>query len=398
MSEMKRTDNWAGGINNLAQIDRLPEGQVRDLVNLDPVGGGGLQLRAAQFRIHPCNAVHGAVAYSGGFLVADGPELIQFSFADNTPRVLASIAGTGGLCGAELNGDTFLCTANDSIRVRDGRAGPWGLSEIHPRVTVVPGSMPAGVYRVAVTAIDEFGSASGAAPMIVTLAQPGAIELLWSPPVGAIECQVYASAADGETLYRQASGAMSGFTVSSITDSSDRMTTANLVRPPVATQVYAYKGRLVLVVGSTIWITEPYAPHLCSMTCGFVQYGSPVDMVAVTDGGIYVSAGQKTYFLTGVGTDGQSQRAVLEFGAVRGSGMTLPDGRAAWMTRYGQAFGEASGAASLPQRPSFAPSLASDASVGIVENNGVQMLVTTMKGTTGPNTLGVGDSFDLEIE
>lgn len=31
-----RTDNWAKGANNVANPERLPEGFVRHLVNLDP--------------------------------------------------------------------------------------------------------------------------------------------------------------------------------------------------------------------------------------------------------------------------------------------------------------------------------------------------------------------------
>lgn len=131
---------------------------------------------------------------------------------------------------------------------------------------------------------------------------------------------------------------------------------------------------------------------------GFVQYGAPVDMVAVTDGGIYVAAGQKTYFLSAPGTADISQRTVLEVGAVPGSGVTLPSGLATWMTRYGQAMGDIGGSVQLPQRDRHAPILASEASAGLVEANGLQMLVTTMRGATGPNSLGVEDSFDMEIE
>jgi hypothetical protein len=121
-------------------------------------------------------------------------------------------------------------------------------------------------------------------------------------------------------------------------------------------------------------------------------------MVAANDGGVFVAAGNETFFISALGTESQSQRRVLGIGAVRGSGAALPDGRVAWMTRYGQAFGSPDGSISLPQKERYAPAVAQQADAGLVEGNGVHMLVTTMKGPVGPNALGVLDAFDLEID
>lgn len=393
-----RSDTWSGGMNNLDQVDRLPEGQVRDLLNFDPVGGGGLHKRAGRNKVASLDGVHGAVPYLSGLLIAAGGDLLRYEASTNEVREIGATPVSGGLCGAELNGDAFLCTAVSALRVRGDLVGSWGLPEIYPRATIGEGSLPAGVYRVAVTGLDLFGAESGAAPLIITLSQPGSIDLLWTVPADAAECRVYASVADGETLYLQDISVGTGFSLSAVKDDSSRLITANLVQPPVATQVHAYKGRLLLVAGAALWVTEPYAPHLMSPAYGFIHYGAQIDMVAVTDGGVFVAAGQKTYFLSNPGAEESTNSAVLEHGAVSGSGFTLPNGQAAWMTRYGQAIGSADGSVDLPQLKKYAPSLAKNASVGLVESNGVQMLVTTMKGAAGPNSLGVEDSFGLEID
>ncbi|WP_165680146.1 hypothetical protein [Metapseudomonas otitidis] len=398
MPELVRVDDWSEGMNNLAQVDRIPPKQVRDLLNLDPVGGGGLQQRAGQRKVADLAGAHGAVPYRDGLLVAAGGNLLQYSATTNELRTIGAAPATGGLCGAELNGDAFLCSAIDMIRVRGDQVGPWGLPEIMPRVVLSSGNLPAGIYRVAVTALDRFGAESGAAPLLVTLEAPGSIDLLWTAPAGATSCRIYASVANGETLYLQSSSHTDGFSLTSVTDSSARLTTTNLVQPPVATHVTAYKGRLVLVVGSALWITEPFAPHLVNPAFGFVQYGAAIDMVAVNDAGIFIAAGQRTYLLMAPGTEDASQRDIFGFGAVRGSGVTLPGGQAAWMTHYGMAIAQVDGTVSLPQQQRYAPSLAAYATSGVVDNNGLQMLVTTMKGPVAPNTLGVEDSFDMEIE
>ena len=46
-----RADSWVKGANNIAKPERLPEGFVRELVNLDPAGGGQLEMRAGHARV-----------------------------------------------------------------------------------------------------------------------------------------------------------------------------------------------------------------------------------------------------------------------------------------------------------------------------------------------------------
>ncbi|MNG14788.1 hypothetical protein D3C84_985720 [compost metagenome] len=70
--------------------------------------------------------------------------------------------------------------------------------------------------------------------------------------------------------------------------------------------------------------------------------------------------------------------------------MLLPDGRGAWMTRYGQAItGE--GGLQLVNRAHYAPQLAEQGAAGVVEHNGNQMIVTTTRGRHGTNPLAASD-------
>jgi hypothetical protein len=395
---LELSEDWSGGMNNLSQVDRIPEGQVRDLLNLDPVKGGGLQLRANKSNVAELVDVHGAIPYLDGFLIASQDQLIRFSAADGVAEVIGSFQASGGIVGATLNGDAFIASATDMYRVRGRELGPWGLPEIAVSVFIQSGLLPAGIYRVAVTAVDAFGAESGASPQIITVSSPSALQVEWVAPAGAVECRVYLSAANGETLYLQQSGAVSPMQLNGLRDDTARLLNGDLKMPRLPSAVVAYKGRLLLVCGKVLAITEPFAPHLASWSHGFVQYSTDIDMVAANDGGVFVAAGNETFFISALGTESQSQRKVLGIGAVRGSGEALPDGRVAWMTRYGQAFGSADGSISLPQKERYAPAVAQQAGTGLVENNGVHMLVTTMKGPVGPNALGVLDAFDLEID
>jgi hypothetical protein len=110
---------------------------------------------------------------------------------------------------------------------------------------------------------------------------------------------------------------------------------------------------------------------------------------------LFVSA-DKCYALTNVEGDGISQKTVLEFPAVPGTAVQLPDGRGAFMTRYGQAMTDG-GDIQLVNRTTFAPVDVSRGAAGILENNGNQLVVTTLQGKNRPNPLAASDFFVGEI-
>ncbi len=396
MAESKQVVDFSGGMNNLARVDSLPAGTVRSASNFDPVNGGAMSLRTGYALQEAVADLRGAVAV-GDDIIMVAADIRRFSTAAGYSTSLGAAPVGDGVVGAALNGDAFLQVGVTQLRVRGNTVAQWALPEVTPQVSFVTGALPAGVYRVAVTAVDVFGAESGATPLIFTIGTPCAVQLNWVSPPGTVEARVYVSATDGETLYLQGAAAGS-YLVTSPLDSGARLTTMNMQPPPLASYIAEYKGRLVLAAANVLWYTEPFAPHLVNYISGHVSFGGDVVMVQPVDGGVYVATAERTVFITDLGLEGQRSQTLAEFGAVPGSQVLLPDGRAAWLTQYGQAFGTNQGVLALPQRISYAPIIASAASAGVVENNGVQMLVTNLKGAVNPNTLGVVDSFDLEID
>ena len=135
-------------------------------------------------------------------------------------------------------------------------------------------------------------------------------------------------------------------------------------------------------------------PHLVDRVRGFIQYPAAVGGM-VSAGALFVSA-DKCYALTNVETDGISQQAVLEYPAVAGTMVLMPDGRGAWMTRYGQAITDGDNV-NLVNRESFAPVNASSGASGVIDDNGDQRIVTTLKGKNSANPLAASDFFIGEI-
>jgi hypothetical protein len=396
MQEGKQFTDFSGGMNNIAQVNNLPANAVREISNMDPVEGGALQLRAGAQRILQLDNLRGGVEVNGDLIVV-GDRLQRFIPYAGTVVDLGA-APDGEVAGASMNGDAFLNIGATMLRVRETTVGPWCLPEINLMVGVGAGALPGGVYRLAVTAVDQFAAETGCDPMIVQVADGSSITVSWVAPPGAVSCKVYASATNGETLYFQTT-ATGEFTLSTpAQDQTARLTTMNLQAPPNANLIASHKGRLLLAAGNVLWATEPFAVHLVNFATGYLAYESPITVVIGVEGGVYVATETRTWFVADFGTTKVQQAVVLEVGAVPGSGVLLPDGRATWITRYGQAFGSPTGALELPQRNSYAPVIASHASAGVVDHNGVQMVVTNLKGATNTNSLGVEDFFDMEIE
>ena len=73
-----RTDNWAKGANNIAKPERLPAGFVRELVNLDPTGGGQLEMRASHARVLAADDMRLSVSLTGRVVYVDGGDIGVF--------------------------------------------------------------------------------------------------------------------------------------------------------------------------------------------------------------------------------------------------------------------------------------------------------------------------------
>lgn len=388
-----RTDNWLKGANNIAKPERLPAGFVRELVNLDPTEGGQLEMRASHARLLDAEDMRLAVSLPGRVVYVDGGDIGCYSRQTDSAQVIGAITAGGEVCGAVLNGQVYLSGTFDSLRTDGREVKPWAVPAPGFDVQVISGALPAGIYKVAVTALDGDGEESGAEPIIVRLGEGQAVRVT-SADMRAL--QVYVSPANGATLYSQGPLIGGAMAITRVDDQSARLTTAGLVPLPACSMLAAFNAVLLGVTGRYVVFTSPMYPHLMNPVAGFLQYPEPVSVIAPTAGGVYVVA-DRTYFVTGLDTDAPSQVAVLDLQAVPGSATHLPDGRAAWFTRYGLAIGSPAGEVSLPNRQTYAPDLASAGAAGVLENNGIPMVVTTMHGTPSPNNLAVGDFAELEI-
>lgn len=396
MAEVRK-DNWAKGANNIANPSRLPEGSVRDLLNLDASPGGTLDLRAGYEKVYEGVDVRAGFAFGSQVVMVDGGRLMLHSTGDDTTTQLATVANAGPVGGTVFNSQLYLSTLQDSLRFDGHTIKPWAVPPPTFTLGVTTGTLAPGVYKVAVTCLGVDGEESGALPQIITLGANQGLSVFCADSRSKI---VYCSAADGETLYAQGTmyGTLMG--LGPLRDDLRQLTTMFLEPLPAVSMLTSLGGSILGAVGNYLYKTRPMYPHLYHPVKDFFQFAAPITVIVPASvgqtSGLYVCA-DKTYFLTDIDGDSPTQQDVFEFGGVAGSAVTLPDGRATWFTPYGLAIGNSQGQVDLPNRSVYSPDIGSIGAAGYVEHEGKQLVVTTMRGQTKLNGLSAGDFYDVEI-
>lgn len=401
-----REDRWPGGIDNRSHRGRVQEGYVADAVNVVTTQDGAFALRPGARKVYDGQNVRGALAIGDMVLIADGDKLVEYNRLTNSSRVIRTIDMVGAFAGAVLNDELFFSTETECLRYKAGVVRPWGVPNApEPQVAAVAGGVPSrpGVYRVAATLVNEFGEEGGVyrSKVIVVGADRTLSVTPPAPPAG-YTLRIYASVADGNTLYLQAENASTTLLLSAPRDDTQRLVTEGETAPEPGYWIAAVHGTLAVATRNSVWLTNPLRPHSRRYAERFFQYPSPVGMLVACGSGLFISA-DKTYFVAGVDGD-PAQRVVLDYPAVSGTGVRLPGRgetadqlRVGWMTPYGLAVGGPDGSVMLPSESRYAPDIGDAGSSGVVECDGVRAVVTTMRGQTGRNPLAARDYFEVEV-
>lgn len=96
-----------------------------------------------------------------------------------------------------------------------------------------------------------------------------------------------------------------------------------LGKPPMATALTWWNGRIYLAHSKTVWATELYLYHYVDKTKNYLQFESDVTMLAAVADGIYVGTEDAVYFLTGTLKE-MKRIPVMGYGALPRSALTVP--------------------------------------------------------------------------
>lgn len=182
--------------------------------------------------------------------------------------------------------------------------------------------------------------------------------------------------------------------------------------PIRATCIEAYKGRIYLAEGKTLWVTELYQYHYVDRTKGFMQFEYDITLVMSVDNGLYVGTVGGLYFLQGVfgkfqlsniGSDavlpGSGQFIPTELVHPQARNQPMPSGVAAvFMTTGGIVAGFDNGTCyNLTQGTMVFPSGVSAASL-FRQDQGGNSYIAAVDSAGGPTAnCRIGDFVDAEI-
>lgn len=160
----------------------------------------------------------------------------------------------------------------------------------------------------------------------------------------------------------------------------------------------SHNGVILLAAGPYVFMTDPLMPDRIDPIAGFFSFESDVGMLLSGKRGVYISA-DKCYSLRGVETESPEQSTVLYYPAVAGSGVMLPDGRAAWVTEYGMAVESTDPREGViePNKEAFVPPPMSQAASGVVEVGGVTRMVASTTPSNNQTGLAASDYFEAEV-
>lgn len=388
-----RKDQFTGS-NNIAKPERLPEGAVVDSVNMDFTVGGKAERRAGYTLLRECDEgkeLRAVFAMPGDSIaLVENNKLIKVT--DDYEEEIAEI-DDGIVAATQHNNKLYINTESNSLEVGDS-AGKWHDKnpEFDLSVHSNLGQVPEGRYRIGVTKLIN-GKESGSNVIEKVIGEKSALEITFTDDG---EHRVYCSNANGSTMYFQGETTGSYSMTNDPVENSLRLESAWLQPFPFCTMLDSHNGRIVGANGRFLYFTRPMQPHLHHPAEDYLQFPTDITVIASVANGIYICA-DKTYFVSAIGSNEMMQRVVLEFGAVKGTTVRLPDTSIAWFTKYGQVLAGASGEVRLLNQGVYSPDVADNGTAGFIEHNGNQMITTTMKGDPQGSQLKSTDYWDLEV-
>lgn len=350
MPDYAKYDGWPDGENNLRDATELELSQLRRCVNFDVLDNGDLHRRRGTTKVHNGTVVPRTLFSNGKrvLFVESGNlwELVRNIDGSWNPMLVRLSVGNHPMTYVDVNGDIYWSNqVQTGIVDQDGNDLSWGLKAVADQPTVTAGAsggdLVAGVYQVAVTFLDAYGQESGTdLAATVTVAENNSSLLLTDipTPTDGSTVQVYCSAVNGEVLYRVGKvvpGAPSFRITSASNNLGMQLRTQFCDKPPAGNVLEYHNGRIYIGDGNVVWFTDPLRYGSIRMSTNFMMFPDEVTVIKAVADGMFICA-DKTYWLSGMDTSEFQQVEVLPYGAVYGTGISLPESdNVAWFSEDG---------------------------------------------------------------
>lgn len=322
---------FGAGIDNRAEESGLPEGYVRQALNVDFTKELTARLREGYIKRVSGTQVHSlwkTPELDYAVVVIDG--YLSRLHSDFSTTQLVAVSASPKMSYCYYNGVIYYTNNHDVGCIINGAAQQWGLDQPpSPQATpVANGGLNAGEYQVTYTYRKANFEESGAPiSALVSVPQGGGILLSNIPtaPTDAAYVRVYISPQDGDELlwgydipvgigsYQLGAG-----------ERGKPLETQFGSRPDPGRLVRAFNARIFVADGALLWWTIANHPNIIDRRYGWLQFAHPIDVLEPTEDGVYVCEGHRTHFLLGADPTTWSRQLASTHGGIFGTGTQLP--------------------------------------------------------------------------
>lgn len=353
---------------------------LRNAVNVDLTDAGTLQRRKGSTRVLSGSDCHSLWSEGGQAFFVDGGAIKALPSGDT---VRSGLAYGRPVSWCRLPDDRVAWSNGAELGFIERGVSSAPLVTPNPApvaVASVGGSLRAGSYQVAITAVDAGGRESGATwPTQVQVPESGRIEVLNLP--GTL-VNIYVSPLNGDTLYHAITTSASSFSLSLIPGTLGRqLDTIGLVALPPGRIVRYYHGRLLTADANQLCYSEPYAHWLYNPLRNRIPIEG-LTLVEPVDGGLYLATADKTWWLSGADVD-QPERLVeiLPYGAVFGSSTRSDNSTSVmWFSARGLVVGGAQGQVKNLQEDALAVRPGQKGAALLREEDGMRHVISSVFG------------------
>lgn len=391
------------GINNRvpdSDLARIEGGKkagdfLRNAVNVDITTQGNLRRRPGVAQLQACSDAHSLHGTSAAMFYVDGDTLYKY------PRtaVRAGLTPTLGVSYAEgPSGEVYWSNGQVLEKIVGNASVIVGVPVPNPAPSVTAstgGSLAAGRYQVAITALSADGEESGATwPIQVDVPENGRIVVAGLP--GTL-VNLYVSPTNGDLLFLVATTTAVTYTIPVIGQLSQQLITLGLRPMPAGTIVRWFNARLLVASNNALYYSEPFAPALHNPAKNYVLFKSPIQLVVPCDDGVYVATAEETYWLRGKDPSAAELSDVLPYGGVPGTDSKVKNSTDVWwFSTRGIVVGNTQGQAKNVQEETVAVEQAGSGAALYREQNGLRQMLTTLFNTEA-STAVVSSWMDAEI-
>ena len=394
---------FANGMNNRAPERRLPDGAVRNAVNVDFLAPDGFATRPGATKVYTGAALRGGFSCPAGQYFVEQLMLKQFN-ADNTATDLYSGIIGDTIAYDYLNDIVYVSDNEVALKIENGNVHAWGMAPpATPVVTRVAGVFPEGVYIALYSWVDANGVESAPSPMAYITAPESSgfyfTELPAFTDPQAVALRIYLTTADGKIFYHVADTTAAEYTIAAEQYDDGAVFDLHFTTPPPAGKIIRhYNGRMYVATdGGIVQYSEPFAYDHFSILNNYIAFPDEVDIMEPVENGIFFAYGDKTVFYEGNPEDGFNVRPRLNCGGVFGTGQPLPNGEGVmWQSQWGAVEGSPQGQIQQKQHSNVAPDTATAGAAIVRQHEGSKHFIASLSGTTMP-TIAASSWMDAEI-